>query len=93
MIGLPFYGYGFGAGVPQSMSYKNIVTAYPGAENTDTIHVADGGTLYYNGMSTIRQKVNFAIDNKAAGVMIWQLLGDSRDSRSLLKVIHDARRR
>lgn len=91
LIGLPFYGYGFGPGVPQSMSYKNIIMTYPGSESTDSVKVADGGTLYYNGIPTIKQKVNFALSNKASGLMIWQLLGDSNDERSLLKAINDIR--
>lgn len=88
LIGLPFYGYGFGPGVPQSMSYKNIVTTYTGAEHNDSLSVDAGGKLYYNGIPTIRQKVQFAKDNKAGGVMIWQLLGDISDDRSLLKTIN-----
>lgn len=91
-IGLPFYGYGFGNGAPQSMKYKDIITAFPGAENKDTVAVTGGGTIYYNGIATIKQKVSFAIDNKAGGVMIWQLLGDSKDSKSLLKAINETKK-
>ena len=88
-IGLPFYGYGFGNGAPESLSYKDIVATYPGSENADSLTVSGGGKVYYNGIPTIRQKVSFAIDKKAGGVMIWQLLGDSKDSKSLLKAIDD----
>ena len=91
-IGLPFYGYGFGNGAPQSMKYKDIIATFPGAENKDTVVVTGGGTIYYNGIATIKQKVSFAIDNKAGGVMIWQLLGDSKDFKSLLKVISDTKK-
>lgn len=91
-IGLPFYGYGFGNGAPQSMAYKNIISTYPGAEKTDSITVAGGGKIYYNGIPTIQQKVSLAVDRKAGGVMIWQLLGDSNDSHSLLKAINDLKR-
>lgn len=90
-IGLPFYGYGFGNGAPQSMNYKDIITTYPGSENTDAVTVAGGGTIYYNGIATIKQKVSFAITNKAGGVMIWQLKGDSKDFKSLLKAINDTK--
>lgn len=90
LIGLPFYGYGFGPGVPQSKSYKEILNLYPGAENTDSVTVSEGGKVYYNGMATIREKVMFAHRSRAGGVMIWQLLGDSQDSRSLLNVIQGA---
>jgi chitinase len=91
-IGLPFYGYGFGNGAPQSMKYKDIIATYPGSENTDSVTVAGGGTIYYNGIPTIKQKVSFAINNKAGGIMIWQLMGDSKDSKSLLKIIDDTKK-
>ena len=90
-IGLPFYGYGFGSGAPQSLSYKNIIATYPGSENTDSLTLPEGGKFYYNGIPTIRNKVSFAISNKAGGVMIWQLLGDSKDGKSLLKAINDTK--
>ena len=90
-VGLPFYGYGFGNGAPQSLSYKDIITTYPGSENTDSLTVSGGGKFYYNGIPTIKQKVSFAISNRAGGVMIWQLLGDSKDSKSLLKAINDTK--
>ena len=88
-IGLPFYGYGFGSGAPQSMSYKEIITTFAGSENADSLMIPSGGKIYYNGIATIQQKVSFAMANKAGGVMIWQLLGDSKDSKSLLKAIND----
>lgn len=88
LVGLPFYGYGFGGNAPQSMNYGNIVTTFPGAENADEYNLPDGGTIFYNGQSTIQQKTNFAIRNKAAGVMIWQIKGDAKGSKSLLSVIN-----
>jgi GH18 family chitinase len=36
---------------------------------------------------TIKQKTEFAKE-KASGIMIWQLEGDARGSKSLLKAIH-----
>jgi GH18 family chitinase len=91
LIGLPFYGYGFGGNAPSGMAYKQIIASYPGAENNDEVAADGGGTVYYNGIPTIKQKVAFAKSNKAAGVMIWQLLGDSTGSLSLLKAINDSR--
>lgn len=90
LVGLPFYGYVFGVTSPYSMKYRDILAAYPGSENADSLRTKDGGTLYFNGIPTIRQKTLDAINNKAAGVMIWQLLGDSNDDRSLLRAIKDA---
>jgi hypothetical protein len=44
--------------------------------------------MYYNGIPTMRQKTHLAME-RAGGVMIWQLGGDARGSKSLLKVIND----
>jgi len=83
VIGLPFYGYGFGASANQGISYANIVAQYPGAENLDQV----GNTIYYNGIPTIKQKTTFAIQN-AAGVMIWELSQDATGSKSLLTAVN-----
>jgi GH18 family chitinase len=88
LVGLPFYGYGFGGKAPESMFYGDIVKTYPGAEKKDSVG-AGGGLLYYNGISTIQQKVKFAMANKAGGVMIWEVQQDSKDGKSLLKAIHE----
>ena len=90
LIGLPFYGYGFGGSAPQSLPYREIISRYPGAEKTDSITLEDGGKIYYNGIPTIMKKSGFARQVKAAGVMIWELRQDSRDSNSLLKTTHQA---
>jgi GH18 family chitinase len=82
VIGLPFYGYGFGASANQGISYANIVAQYPGAENLDQV----GNTIYYNGIPTIKQKTTFAIQN-AAGVMIWELSQDATGAKSLLTAV------
>ena len=82
VIGLPFYGYGFGASANQGISYANIVAQYPGAENVDQV----GNTIYYNGIPTIKQKTTFAIQN-AAGVMIWELSQDATGAKSLLTAV------
>lgn len=91
LVGLPFYGYGFGAGAPSGLRYREIVSQFPGAEQLDEVSVPSGGKIYYNGIPTIRQKVSFAIENGAAGIMIWELLGDTRDNLSLLKAINEVK--
>lgn len=93
LIGLPFYGYGFGGTAPQSIEYKDLLLQFPGAETKDEIGLPDGGKIYYNGIPTIKQKVAFAIANNAAGVMIWELTQDSKDEKSLLRAIDEVRRR
>ncbi len=89
VIGVPFYGYGFGSGNTQavSMNYKEIVASYPNAVLSDTLILQDGKILYYNGYSTIKKKTKLAAQ-KAGGIMIWQLLGDAPGETSLLKMIN-----
>lgn len=86
-LGVPFYGYGFGTNAPASISFKDLVAQYPGAENTDQITVTGGGIIYYNGIPTIKSKVELALQ-KAGGVMMWQLLQDASGDLSLLQTIN-----
>jgi len=89
VLGLPFYGYGFGDNqMTSTMSYKDIVDAAPGAENKDQVGLPDGETMYYNGIPTIRSKTALALKD-AQGVMIWELTQDAEGSRSLLKHINE----
>lgn len=88
ILGLPFYGYGFGAKAPAVMTYREIISQYPGSDRTDQISVKGGGAVYYNGISTIEKKVKLALRD-AGGVMIWELSQDAADDNSLLKGIHD----
>ncbi|MCO5947501.1 glycosyl hydrolase family 18 protein [Mucilaginibacter flavidus] len=87
-LGLPFYGYGFGTGAPTDINFKNLLIQYPGAENTDQFTVPGGGVIYYNGITTIKNKTTLALQ-KAGGIMIWQLLGDAEGDKSLLNVINN----
>ncbi len=89
-LGLPFYGYGYGPELTSeaiSMSYNKIVETFEGAAQSDEWTMPDGKILYYNGMPTIRRKTELAKE-KASGVMIWQVLGDARGSKSLLRIIN-----
>ena len=88
-LGLPFYGYGFGPGAPEDISYKDIISRYHGSENQDSVKIAGGGTVYYNGLPTIKRKTVLAIQ-RAGGVMIWQLKQDTSDNKSLLRAINSA---
>jgi len=83
ILGLPFYGYGFGAAFrDDEYAYSEIVNTYAGAENKDQV----GNTIYYNGIPTIKAKTTLAIQ-KGAGVMIWQLASDASGVKSLLLAI------
>jgi GH18 family chitinase len=69
------------------MSYKDIVATYPKSEKKDQLKMADGSTLYYNGMPTIQKKVKLAKEN-AGGVMFWHIGGDAAGDKSLVSVIN-----
>lgn len=88
-LGVPFYGYGFGPDTLSkviSMNYGEIVKKFPRASSADQWTMPDGKILYYNGKSTIVQKTRLA-GEAASGIMIWQLAGDAKGHRSLLKAI------
>ncbi|MHA4806545.1 glycosyl hydrolase family 18 protein [Flavitalea flava] len=88
-LGLPFYGYGFGANQTTSgMSFGDIIAGYPGAENKDQVTLGDGETMYYNGIPTIRSKAALAV-KEAGGLMIWEILQDAQGANSLLKNMND----
>jgi chitinase len=93
-LGVPFYGYGYGPELTSkaiSMSYDKIVETFKGSESADQWTMPDGKILYYNGIPTIKKKVTLAKE-KASGVMIWQVLGDARGAKSLLRVISRAQK-
>jgi len=88
-LGVPFYGYGYGPELTDpaiSMDFGKIVSSFPGSESADEWTMPDGKIIYYNGIPTVKQKTSLAKE-KASGVMIWQVLGDAKGSKSLLKII------
>lgn len=92
-LGVPFYGYGYGPALTSpaiSMNYREIVSTFRGSEHTDQWTREDGKIIYYNGMPTIKRKTELA-GQKAGGIMIWQVRGDARGRKSLLKVINSVR--
>jgi GH18 family chitinase len=89
VLGVGFYGYGFGPELTSkasSMNYGQIVKTFPGAEKSDQVVMPDGMIMYYNGEATIRKKTLLAREN-ASGIMIWQILGDAEGDLSLLNLI------
>ncbi len=86
VLGVPFYGYGFGeAFKKRDYPYAKIVAEYPGAEERDEA----GRTIYYNGLPTMRKKCRYVLDQGLAGVMIWSLDTDAAGPKSLLGAIHE----
>lgn len=90
LIGLPFYGYGFGPGAPRSLRYHQIISEFPDAHQSNTISFPEGGKLFYNNPVLIRKKVTFAMESGAAGVMVWHVQADTEGPYSLLDAIYDA---
>lgn len=82
VLGVPFYGYGFGADAGE-WAYSRILNQFSGAENLDQV----GNTIWYNGMPTIKAKVNYVVDQQITGVMIWELSQDVSGAKSLLGAI------
>ena len=86
VLGVPFYGYGFGAAFRKSeYPYRELVAAYPGAEKVDQV----GETIWFNGMPTIQAKTRYVLEQGLGGVMIWSLDSDAQGPASLLAVIHE----
>ena len=84
VLGVPFYGYGFGAEFNEGISFADILQRFPGAQTSDVV----GNTIYYNGIPTIEQKTRHVVEGKYGGIMIWQLAQDATGSNSLLRTIH-----
>jgi GH18 family chitinase len=93
VLGVPFYGHGFGPGLSDPvipwMTYKEIVSTYPGAEWVDHWHLPNGYIMHYNGIHTIKNKTKLAM-KEAAGIMIWEVTYDVPGGKSLLNAIYQA---
>lgn len=84
-LGVPFYGYNFiDASTAVSFTYSQIIQ-----ENVNNANLDRVGNSYYNGIPTIKSKVNLAYNSSLGGIMIWELGQDSFDEYSLLKTIHE----
>jgi len=87
VLGVPFYGYGFGKDTAFAMSYSEIVNRYSGADTKNNISLENGTTIFYNGKDLIQQKVELA-KREGSGIMIWHLKQDAVGEKSLLRAIH-----
>lgn len=81
LLGVPFYGRGISQGRTwrDAIAYKTLREKYQVSSNQEVI---DG--YYFNGVSTVIDKVTQAWEEGAGGVMIWQIGQDSQDEYSLL---------
>ncbi len=88
VLGVPFYGYGFG-GYASSYAFKDIVSQFgAGAAQSDLIGSLCNGCGYitYNGIPTIRRKAQLGVA-EGSGVMIWEMSHDASGSLSLLSTV------
>lgn len=87
VLGVPFYGYGFGGERP-NWSYRDLVAAHSDAAKGNVIGKACAGCRYitHNGPATIEAKARLA-RAKAGGVMVWELSQDTPD-HALTRAIH-----
>jgi len=91
VLGVPFYGYGFGGDYRANYSYGELLETFgPAATEGDLIGStgADSGYITYNGPETLRRKTRLALEH-GSGVMIWEMSQDAPAPDNLLKVIHD----
>ncbi len=83
ILGVPFYGYGFGASFSTSAyPFSSIAASYP----ADVYSDETANTIYYNGIATIIQKTQLA-KTSGGGIMIWDLSLDATGANSLLSNI------
>ncbi|HYF70676.1 MAG TPA: glycosyl hydrolase family 18 protein [Ohtaekwangia sp.] len=85
VLGVPFYGYGFGEDFNEGISFAQLIARYPGAADRDI----SGNTIYYNGVATIKQKTEHVLSEGYGGIMIWQLAHDASGEQALLRVIDE----
>lgn len=86
VLGVPFYGYGFGEAFrDSSYSYAEILAAHPGADQLDQV----ANTIWHNGLPTLRAKAGLVMEQELGGVMIWSLDNDVKGEKSLLRAMHE----
>lgn len=86
VLGLPFYGWEFKESGTDAKTWCQIVSEHPDNLDNDEV-INDQIKLYYNGKNTIREKVQYAKNNFAGGVMIWEIGQDCFNNNSLLTVV------
>jgi GH18 family chitinase len=94
VLGLPFYGYGFGS-YKANWAYRDIQAAHGEAAGlTDVIGSRCSGCSYitFNGLPTLREKARLARE-EAGGIMVWEVSQDTDDHlliRSINAVVRGA---
>ena len=81
-LGIPFYGRSL-QNWNQAMAYSDLVRQFDLSEDVDLV-----GGIYFNGQQLVRKKVQYSLEKKLAGVMIWEIGQDTTDQTSLLQTIN-----
>lgn len=79
VLGVPFYAR------PSWAAYGDILKTVPDAWKSDRVSY-NGMEVWYNGISTIEKKTNYALNN-LGGIMIWEVSQDSKGEYSLQRTI------
>jgi len=81
LLGVPFYGI---SEDEAGYSYSYIFNTYQPGPDEDLV---DG--IGFNGVSTIKEKTAYVVNNGYRGIMIWELSQDTFGRGSLLSAIND----
>ena len=82
-LGIPFYGREI-TNFSNAWNYKTIIDIYAPGPGED---VVDG--IFFNGITTVRKKTEFALTQKLQGVMIWEIGQDATGEYALLNAINE----
>lgn len=80
VLGVPFYGYGFGDYQP-NYAYRDVLAAHGAAAANDVVGKRCAGCSYitHNGPATLARKAALA-QEEATGIMVWEITQDTDDS-------------
>ena len=73
------------------VGYKNVIEANPGISKDKDQALYNGSTYTFNGVNTIKKKMQFIVDHNIAGSMYFDMGNDMRVSNeySLIKAMND----
>ena len=82
VLGVPFYGRKPNG---DAYTYSYIINTYNPEPDVDEVD-----NIYFNGITTIKTKTEYVMDNGYGGIMIWEVGQDTFDETSLLVAIGDS---
>jgi chitinase len=82
VLGLPFYGRNTSPPY-KVLSYGEITSIYSPLPDVDEVN-----GVYFNGLTTIQEKMCYGIESGLGGFMVWELAHDATDATSLLQRIY-----